>query len=212
MADETDDASVVELADFRAPPIGDPAYDRALRCQPASVVPMRSTRAKDLLDQALSEGVGLDHIAREIAARQRTCLHRGTVIDNKARTLRCESCGADVDPFDVLYAITNHDLLLYKSIVRRDALHREIQRLQEYVERLKGEEKRTKARAAAAKKAREKALRLSLPEVRELGLFRDLWDAVQAYDRTAAKRLRSQIDTIQQARREAEAKEDAPDG
>jgi predicted amino acid-binding ACT domain protein len=73
VADDPDD--VVRLADFRrVPPIGDPAYDRALDCKLGDVRDLTHTKAKALVDAAVADGVALDWIALEVRTRQRSCI------------------------------------------------------------------------------------------------------------------------------------------
>jgi hypothetical protein len=208
----SDDEPVVRLADFRqAPPIGDPAYENVLRCTPTSgaVYEFRNEKADQAIDAALSGGIKLEHLTASIVARRNACGHAKTTINETARTLRCNDCGADIDPFAKLLGIAYGNERLLKSIVERDRLERQIQNLRAQLEVTKGEEKRSKSRASAAKKAREKALR-SDPELYELNLFRDLYDATRTGDRTSARRLQALLVKINDARREAEAQDAEP--
>lgn len=210
VADE--DEPVVHLADFRpAPPIGDPVYANTLDCRPGEVHEFAHPRAESAIDAALADGVKLEHLAQAIAAKRRTCWHQRTTIDRTRRTLRCNDCGADVDPFDRMVSIAEGNTRLLKQIVDRDRLERQIQTLRAEVERLKADEKRSKARATAAKKARTNAQRLTDFEVYELGLWRDHYDARAAKDPREAKRLAALLTKLQDQRREAEAAEVEPE-
>jgi len=206
VADEPDD--VVRLADFRrVPPIGDPAYDRALDCKLGDVRDLTHTKAKALVDAAVADGVALDWIALEVRTRQRSCTHQRTTLDRKRRLVRCVDCGVNVDVFDMVAAWADGSSRGYHEIVERDHLVRDTGRLRRELDELRAEEKRLKARAAAAKKARKNALRMSDPDVRELGLWRDLYDARVGHDVYEQRRLAPILVKISDERRAAEALE-----
>lgn len=204
MADD-DEPEVVRLADFRrVPSIGDPSYDRALDCKPGDVRDLTHTKAKALIDAAVTDGVALDWILREVQARQRQCGHQKTALDRKRRLVRCVDCGENVDVFDMVAAWAEGSIRGYHEIVNRDNLVSETARLQRNLDALRAEEKRLKARAAAAKKARKSALRLSDPDVRELGLWRDLYDARADHDFQELRRLGPILAKINDERRASE--------
>lgn len=190
-----------------APPIGDPAYDRALDCKIGEVRDLTHPKAAAVVDAAVAEGVALDWIIREAQARQRACDHRSTTLDRKRRLVRCNDCGAAVDVFDMVCSWAEGSRRGYHEIVERDSLERQIKNLRTEVEGLAADAKREKARAAAAKKARKNALRLSDTDLYELSLWRDLYDARVAHDFHEQKRLGVLLTKLQDQRREAEAAE-----
>jgi hypothetical protein len=204
MAD--DDEPVVRLADFRpAPQIGDPAYADVLDCRPGEIHEFVDSKARAAIDAALADHVKLEHLSQAIEAKRSACRHQHSIIDRKSRTLRCKDCGADIDPFDRIAGIAEGNTRLYRQIVDRDRLERQIKNLRAEVDMIKGEEKRAKSRLAAAKKAREKALRLTDLELYELNLYRDLYDAQADGRHEEARRLRSLIAKPNEQRRKTEA-------
>lgn len=207
------DDEVVRLADFRpAPSIGDPAYADVLDCRPGEVHEFLDSRARIAVDAALADGVAIEHLAQAIEAKRRACRHVHSIIDRKGRTLRCKDCGADIDPFDRIAGIAEGNHRLYRQIVDRDRLERQIQTMRAEVEQLKTEEKRAKSRAATAKKARTAAQRLTDFEVYELGLWHDYQDARVAKDNRESQRLSVLLLKLQDQRRAREAAATEPEG
>lgn len=74
------------------------------------------------------------------------CRHRRLSIDQEHRLVECKECGAEVDPFDVLWDYAVNERQLYNVEKRRKELYEELNRL-------KREERNTKARLRRAKKA-----------------------------------------------------------
>lgn len=207
------DDDVVRLADFRpAPPIGDPAYADVLDCRPGEIHEFVDSKARAAIDAALADHVKLEHLAQAIEAKRSACRHQHSIIDRKVRTLRCKDCGADLDPFDRIAGIAEGNTRLYRQIVDRDRLERQLKNLRTDLEQLKAEEKRSKARAAAAKKARTKAQRLTDFEVYELGLWHDYQDARVAKDNRESQRLSVLLLKLQDQRRAREAAATEPEG
>lgn len=81
--------------------------------------------------------------------RAKTCLHDHLVLDHAERTVHCEDCDANVEPFDAIAAVSrNWDV----SIAHLRHLRAEIRHHTAQLEVLKRSERNAKARARRARK------------------------------------------------------------
>lgn len=81
--------------------------------------------------------------------RARPCLHHHMTLDHEERTVRCEDCGANVEPFDAIAALgRNWD----EATASLRHLRAEIRQHTAQLEVLKRSERNAKARARRARK------------------------------------------------------------
>lgn len=95
------------------------------------------------------EGGGEDTspIRRRVVDRRGYCGHRHFVIDEDARTTKCDDCGAEVDAFTALAALC-HELERWAS--HRDRLKADAKRAAAELEDVKRELRNAKARRRRA--------------------------------------------------------------
>lgn len=90
---------------------------------------------------------------RGAGPRHQQCRHTGTVVDEVARTVGCATCGAPLDPIQLLLEYARHE---------RHWRHweAEVGRCQTKLEELKAEERKVKARTkSASRKDSDEAVR-----------------------------------------------------
>ena len=74
----------------------------------------------------------------------KTCRHLQAVVDDVARTVTCDDCGAELDPIAVLESLAqNHD----RYAAARDRAKQEAKQAEERLAELRRQEKNAKARA-----------------------------------------------------------------
>lgn len=78
-----------------------------------------------------------------------TCKHERSVVDARARTVKCSSCNVDMDPIEVLDRIA-HDFAEPLRLAQQ--AHKRRRELQESIGRLEREERNAKARLRTARK------------------------------------------------------------
>lgn len=131
-------------------------------------------------------------VSREFGPK--TCWSHAPVVDTNARTVRCNKCGADLDPIDVLAKVAHAN-------ANRDYVHAEVVALRKELESLKAEEKRVKARTRSH---RNKDARAAVADEKRKQLLRcrelvdktnDVRRALERIDQLAALIATTPVDT-----------------
>lgn len=171
-----EDDKVTELVP-PTPDLEDPAYDNVYRLKHRSLRTIHDAEAQRAIDDLLEGGITLDAIANEVAQRQDKCQHLHSTIIREERRVECDDCGADLDPFLILNNIAEGEQTLYREIVHRDALTREIKALRSQWDVLKRKTANEKAKLKRARSSRESIEELSDADRSELERFREWIDA-----------------------------------
>lgn len=77
------------------------------------------------------------------------CRHAHSVVDARARTVKCDSCGVPIDPIDLLDRIAHEFATPLRKVQEAE---RRVRDMQENIGRLEREERNAKARVRTARK------------------------------------------------------------
>jgi ribosomal protein S27E len=76
----------------------------------------------------------------------RKCRHQATTIERATRTVKCQGCGAKLDPFWVLLEYANHERVFSNTTLMakmdRDRLRQQVEELKKERARLQGQVRR----------------------------------------------------------------------
>lgn len=171
-----EDDKVTELVP-PTPDLQDPAYSNVYRLKHRNLRTIHDPEVQRAIDDLLEAGITLDAIANEITQRQDKCQHLHSTILREERRVECDDCGADLDAFLILNSIAEGEQTLYREIVRRDALAREVKALRGQYDVLNRKTANEKAKLKRARSSRESIEELSDADRFELERFREWIDA-----------------------------------
>lgn len=174
--DDDDENKPIELRP-RIPPVGDSTYDGVFTVRTRGRVLTFDSKAGDAVDALISDGHRLSELAHVFATRQESCAHLKTFFEKKKRTLLCQDCGKQIDPYYVLYMLAEHDYFMYRNLVNRDDLDRAIKTLRGDYERIKKTVAGEKSKLNRARKSRTRVV-FTLPERDELERWRELGEGM----------------------------------